>query len=211
MLTIDVITTNNVEDYQKACDFSKRRYQEDLKAVICEFPPIFLVAITEENEIISCLGLTPASLKKPLLVEKYFDLDKLGFLNEKLNNRSNFGEMGTFATKKEHRKHSFFLIFMAIFLRVAINEKLQCILLTADKPVWLILKRLRVPLISIGLPDKNKLSDEEQRMWSKFFKIKPQSFAINTEDALSELQKKMGQEILSEFTMSPRLRSALKD
>lgn len=210
-LLIDMVTINDTENYQKVCDFAERSYQEDLRAHIHKFPPIFLVAITEKNEMISCLGLTPASLRNPLLIEKYFDFSKIDFLNGKLNNRNNFGEMGTFATKKEHRNHDFFLIFIVMFIHVAINIKLRHILLTADKPVQFILRKLGVPLISIGCPDKNKLSSEEQDIWSAFFRIKPQSFAIDTTDALLELQKKISQEILSKFTISPKLKSILKD
>lgn len=212
MLYLCLTTKEEAKEYEEVCDFAKKVYADVLAADISSFPPIFLVLRDADRRIIACLGFTPASFKKPLVTERYFEPELLNSLFEGgFNKRESFAEMGTFAAAENYRRKEIYHLLLITFLNVAEYYRITYLLITVTRVVRGLLTRvLGASLRYIGRPDKNRLTESERVLWQNFFALKPLSYSMNVKTNLAVLSGKSKVIKGLEFEYSGQLEKIIK-
>lgn len=170
--------------YAHACEFAKMVYRERLSVDLDCFPAVMLAAI-DGNEIIGTFGFNPGNSRKTLLIDSYFDFDILSVWSAgKDIERGHFGELGTLAVGRGH-KRQLSLVLSAAMIAWCYQNDYKFIALTTTKKIQQLAVPLEIDLIRIGEPNLEGKDEEFCAKWSRYFCLRPNSVGIVTEQAIT--------------------------
>ncbi|WP_456295032.1 thermostable hemolysin [Vibrio sp. AK197] len=185
-LYLDIIDTNHCQ-WNQAKHYIHERYAKAFDAQLNDYMPAFM-ALMKEQEFVSLCGFRGAQSGE-LFLEQYLDIPADVIVSQQFSTavkREQLVEFGQLASfNKGLSLVHFFLVAQALVAR-----NYQWCIFTATDPLYAMMKRFGLSLVTIADADPNRILDATS-IWGNYYQHQPRIVAGHLVSGLAHLNARL--------------------